>query len=169
MTRLAILLQPLWPLVALVASLAMLAAAHSFERFGGLNPCALCLKQRDVYWGAAAIAALGFAAIRFWPRVTLQRAAAALLGLAFLTGSIVALYHVGVEQGLVNATCDVVDPSRIRAFDVNATFQAPNCDEIAWSMFGISMAGYNAMISLALATMSFLIAFAPAQAAQEEV
>ena len=41
-----------------VFSLALLGAAHAFERFGGLAPCNLCLKQREVYWGAVLIALL---------------------------------------------------------------------------------------------------------------
>ena len=45
-----------WTVFALAASLSLLAAAHAFERFGGLAPCNLCLKQREVYWVAVAIA-----------------------------------------------------------------------------------------------------------------
>lgn len=47
-----------WTAFALAASLAMLGAAHAFERFGGLAPCNLCLKQREVYWGAVVVAVL---------------------------------------------------------------------------------------------------------------
>jgi disulfide bond formation protein DsbB len=161
-------LQPFWPLVALAASLGMLAAAHAFQNFGGLAPCPLCLKQRDVYWGAAALAAAGFVLLRFWPRVTLRRGIAVLLGIAFLTGAIVALYHVAVEQHWVVATCDASDVGVIAPFDPNATFVAPKCDEIAWSMLGVSMAGWNALISVLLATASFVVASAPAQVAVEE-
>ena len=52
-----------WTAFALAASLAMLGAAHAFERFGGLEPCNLCLKQREVYWGAVVVAVLGFNAV----------------------------------------------------------------------------------------------------------
>jgi disulfide bond formation protein DsbB len=169
MSGLAFRMQPSWPLLALLASLAMLAAAHAFERFGGLAPCALCLKQRDVYWGAAAIGAAGFFAARYWPRITLRRAIAALLGLAFLSGAIVAFYHVGVEQhwpGFV-ARCDAVRPSDIRAFSLDQPLAAPKCDEIAWSLFGVSMAGYNTLVSLLLAAASFCVAFAPAPQTEE--
>jgi len=51
-----------WTAFALAAALAMLGAAHAFERFGGLPPCSLCLKQREVYWAAVAIAG----AATFW-------------------------------------------------------------------------------------------------------
>jgi disulfide bond formation protein DsbB len=124
------------------------------------------LKQRDVYWGAAVLAAAGFALLRFWPSVTLRRAIAVLIGLAFLTGAIVALYHVAVEQRWIDATCDVSGVGPL-AFDVNATFVAPKCDEILWSMFGVSMAGWNALISILLAGTSFVIAAAPSHAVEE--
>jgi disulfide bond formation protein DsbB len=167
MTRVAARLQPVWPIVAIAASLVMLAAAHAFQRFGGLAPCPLCLKQRDVYWGAAALAAAGFALLRFWPSVTLRRAMAVLIGLAFLTGAIVALYHVAVEQHWIEATCDASQVGPLAPFDVNATFVAPKCDEIAWSMLGVSMAGWNALISILLAGTSFVVASAPSQAVEE--
>jgi len=47
-----------WTAFALAASLGMLGAAHAFERFGGLAPCNLCLKQREAYWAAVAVAAI---------------------------------------------------------------------------------------------------------------
>ena len=53
-------LNPTWPLIAALASLAMLAAAHAFETFGHLAPCDLCLKQRTVYWVAAALGLVGY-------------------------------------------------------------------------------------------------------------
>ena len=50
-----------WRLWALISSLLMLAIAHGFETIGGLAPCALCLRAREVYWVAAwvALAATG--------------------------------------------------------------------------------------------------------------
>lgn len=168
MTGFAFRIQPHWPWLALGVSLAMLAAAHAFERFGGLNPCALCLTQREVYWGAAGVAAAGLIVLRLWPRLTLRRAFAALLGLAFLTGALVAAYHVAVENHWVVARCELGDVGDIVAFNPNGTFQVPNCDAVQWSLLGISMAGYNALISLFLAAASFVIAFAPAPPVDED-
>lgn len=160
MTRLATRLLPPWPILALAASLAMLAVAHGFERIGGLEPCMLCFKQRQIYWGAALVAVLGLAATRVWTGHTVKRAVAVLLGLAFVTGAIVALYHVAVEQKWLTATCDV-GGGRIPTFDVNATFSVPQCDEIQWQWLGISMAGWNALASILLASASFLVAASP--------
>ena len=66
-----------WPLVAALVSAAMLAIAHAFERFGGLAPCTLCLRQREVYWVALAVGLVGFAlASAIHRRVAGQRARA---------------------------------------------------------------------------------------------
>jgi len=145
-----------WPAFALVASLAMLAAAHAFQQFGGLEPCMLCLKQRDVYWGASALAIAALIALRVRPG--LARLAAIMLGLVFLAGAAVAAYHVAVEQKWVFAQCDAVDLSAITTLGESGAISAPKCDEAAWVMFGISMAGWNALVSLALAGLSFAAA-----------
>jgi disulfide bond formation protein DsbB len=150
-------LRPAWPLIAAVASLAMLAAAHAFETFGGYAPCGLCLKQRDVYWAALTVAVIGFVLVRLkrFPADIL----ALLLAAIFATGMVVAAYHAGVEWkwwpgptscsggGGLAVTGDLsalLEGKRVRP---------PACDEAAWRLFGISMAGYNALISLALAAL----------------
>src|SRR5690606_40075715 len=79
-------------------ALPILGAAHAFERFGGLPPCSLCLKQREVYWAAVAIAG----AATFWALFSrasrgTPRIASFLLAVVFLTGAITAGYHAGGE------------------------------------------------------------------------
>jgi disulfide bond formation protein DsbB len=150
-----------WPLAAACASAAMLAAAHAFETFGHLAPCHLCLLQREVYWVALGVGVVGFALgyMRFaWAR----RTADALLTLIFLVGMGLAAYHAGVEwkwwPGPASCTGGgVVKASDLAAFMSGASkVHVPQCDEVAWSMFGISMAGYNAIISLGLTVLSAL-------------
>ena len=71
-------------------------------------------------------------------------------------------YHVAVEQHWVVAQCDArTAAGQSFTFDVNADLETPRCDEIVWSLFGVSMAGYNALISLLLALASFIVALAP--------
>jgi len=143
-----------------LASAAMLAAAHSFQRFGGLQPCPICLDQRNWHWAVVAVGLVAFVAVRVKPGVA--RWAAALTGLVLLGSFGMAAYHVAVEQHWVVAYCDArIDMDDIRPMDFEGTVIAPACDEIAWSMFGISMAGYNAIISLILALASFAVAFFP--------
>jgi disulfide bond formation protein DsbB len=159
MLALASRLRPIWPVLALLASGALLAGAHAFQTFGGLLPCPLCLDQRKWHWGVVGVAALAFAVTRFKPGWS--RAAAAVIGLVLLGAAGMAAYHVAVEQHWVVAQCDARVNMDELAFDLNAEVRAPACDQIAWSMFGISMAGYNAIISLLLALASFAIAFLP--------
>lgn len=160
-----------WPAMALVASLLMLAAAHGFERFGGLAPCALCLTQREVYWGAATLAGAALIAARLWRHARAARAFNLLLGVAFLAGTGVAAYHVGVENkwwpgpavcaggggGLDSLTPESLTQALAGAVTV------VRCDEAAWSFLGLSMAGWNAAASLALAGLSFMAAAAKTQ------
>lgn len=151
-------LRPIWPFISLFASGALLAVAHAFERFGGLAPCSLCLDQREWHWAAVAASVLGIAWVRFVP----ARAwiAAFVIGLVYVGATGMAAYHVAVEQHWITAQCDVT-PAGDLTFDVNADFVVPSCDTPAWTLFGISMAGYNALISLALMLASFAVAFAP--------
>ena len=153
-------LRPLWSLVALLVSAALLGGAHAFETFGHMAPCVMCLQQRDVHWGIIGLAAAAFIAVRLQP--VWARPAAFVIGLAFLVSVYFAGRHVAVEQHWIPAQCEAgkFDPNALR-FDVHASFSAPRCDVPAWSMFGITMAGYNGLISLAMAILSFVIAFAP--------
>ncbi|MEM7663904.1 MAG: disulfide bond formation protein B [Pseudomonadota bacterium] len=151
---------PSWPLLAILASVAMLAGAHAFEAIGKMAPCPLCLRQRDIYWAAIAMAATG---LILWQREPASRKLIALnvmLGLVFLTGAVVAGYHAGVEwkfwQGPAGCSGGVGDISNI---DLSSALDRPiatvSCTDAPWRMLGISMAGYNSAISAALAVVSF--------------
>jgi disulfide bond formation protein DsbB len=153
-----------WPALAAIASVAMLAAAHAFETFGGYAPCGLCLHQREVYWAALAVAAAGWLLVRsrrFAPEIV-----ALLLAAVFTAGAVLAAFHAGVEwkwwpgptscSGGGIGTVALDDLSGLLTGD---KVRPPACDEAAWRLLGISMAGYNAMISLGLAALGFLAAF----------
>lgn len=163
-----------WTAYALAASLAMLGAAHAFERFAGLSPCNLCLKQREVYWAAVAIAG----AATFWAVFSrasrgTPRIASFLLAAVFATGAITAGFHAGGELNWweLPATCAGGAPGD---FDLNSltslalgTGPAPRvamCDAVTWSFLGVSMAGWNALVSAALAVFSLLAAKRPKDA-----
>lgn len=149
----------LWPVLTLGASLAMLATAWGFQLIGGLQPCTLCIYQRWPYWIMIVLGALGVLAAS---RIGVRGLAlfSGIGALVFLAGAGVAGFHVGVEQGwwegLSSCGGGLDDPNmsieelRKQLF---AT-QLVRCDDVAWSLFGISMAGYNFLISLALAAAS---------------
>jgi disulfide bond formation protein DsbB len=160
MQALTQMLRPYWPFAALLGSGALLAGAHAFQTFGRLAPCPLCLQQREWHWAVVGVA-IAAIVLRFTP-FNRPRFAAFALGLVLLGAAGMAFYHVGVEQHWIVATCEAdVNLNDIQVFDPNATLVAPTCDTPAWTMFSISMAGYNALISLALALTSFLVAFMP--------
>lgn len=149
-----------WPALALLAAAAMLAAAHAFETFALLLPCPLCLRQREVYWAVVAMTgtALVLWQIRQNPRFIM--AFNIMLGLVFLTGAVVAAYHAGVEYKFWPAPsgclANVVDMDAIDLSNLNQRQGVPSCTEDPWKgRYGLSMAGWNALVSLALSAISF--------------
>jgi disulfide bond formation protein DsbB len=135
--------------VAGLGSAALLAGAFAFQYIGGMAPCALCLWQRWPHAAAVAIMLLALLVPTRWLM--------ALGALAALTTAAVAGFHVGVEQGWWEglSTCTGAGISGISVNDLlnpDAAVAAPvRCDQIPWSMLGVSMAGWNMILSLGLA------------------
>ncbi|MEP3441446.1 MAG: disulfide bond formation protein B [Sulfitobacter sp.] len=133
--------------LATLGSVAVLGGAFAFQHLGGLAPCKLCLYQR---WPHAAAIIIGVL-ILISRKVQLAWAGAA----AALTTAIIGMYHVGVEQGWWEGptTCTSGGVSGLSAQQLmDQILAAPlvRCDDIAWQMAGISMAGWNAIASLVL-------------------
>lgn len=153
-------LRPLWPLLTLLLSGAMLATAVLyFQGYMGLQPCALCLQQRYWHWAVSGVSALALIVSRVEPKWA--NWAIVVIGLALFGSAAMGAYHVAVEQKWVVAQCDIgaaIDASQLSLDNLGEDLHPPRCDEIAWSLFGISMAGYNAIISLMLALASFWVA-----------
>lgn len=154
-------LRPIWPLATLAFSGAMLAVAILyFQHLRGLAPCPLCLDQRNWHWAVVGVSLGALALTRVRPGMT--RLAAVAPGLVLLGAAMMGAYHVAVEQHWVVAQCDArIDPKDIRPLDFGERFEAPRCDEIAWSLGGVSMAGWNTIASFAMALLSYAVAFAP--------
>jgi disulfide bond formation protein DsbB len=149
-------------LLALAVSAAMLGAALLFQYVGGLYPCVLCIYQRIPYVVVIGLGVVGFVASREDGSVSAVAIwIAGLCALAFLIDSGIAVFHVGVEQGWWSGTDGCVggdiDTSSIEAMR-QAILDAPavRCDDVAWSMLGISMAGWNALGALGLGIVSLL-------------
>ncbi|CAN7438361.1 disulfide bond formation protein B [Phenylobacterium sp. LjRoot219] len=152
-----------WRLCALAAAAAMLATAHAFETFGGLPPCTLCLRQREVYWWAGGVALAAMLIVRAPGGRRLREASCWLLGLIFLIGAGVAVYHAGAEWKFWPGptTCAsagggamAVDADAMSALLQGAKIKPPACDQALWHFLGLSMAGWNVLVSLALAGLS---------------
>ena len=138
-------------LVAGAGSAALLIAAFAFQYLGGLAPCELCVWQRWPHALAAVISVLAITVL--WRQ---HRALAALGGATMLAGAGLAGFHAGVEQGWWEgfSACAAPAPGDLSPPELLARIrEAPlvRCDEIAWQMLGVSMAGWNALASLCLA------------------
>ena len=142
-------------LLATMGSLGLLLGAFAFQYIGGLAPCKLCIWQRWPHAVAILVGALAF---------TLGNRLLGYLGAAaVLFGSGVALYHVGIEQkwwqGPTTCTSSGTEgltPEQL----LEQIMAAPlvRCDDIAWEMFHISMAGWNGLISLGLVVIWIMAA-----------
>lgn len=150
--------QPLFPIssvpwLATGAAIAALCVAWIAQYGFGLAPCELCYWQRYGYWAAIAV---GLVAIFMPAQSAARRALLWLLALAFLVTAGIALFHVGVEQkwwqGLATCSGDLGGAASTEDI-LSAIENAPivRCDEPAFVLFGISMAGYNLILALALA------------------
>ena len=139
-------------LIATFGSIALLGGAYAFQHIGGMPPCAMCLWQRWPHAAAIAIGIIGLA--------TGRRELAILGMLAALTTAGIGIYHAGVEQMWWEGptTCTSGSITGLSTEDLLAQIMAApvvRCDEIAWSLFGISMAAWNAILSFILAGIWF--------------
>jgi len=145
----------LLPALAVAIPILALGTAFASEAFG-LKPCVLCIYQRWAYVGALFAGVLGLLTVA---RPTLLRLSVVLAGLAFLTGAGIAAFHTGVERkwwaGTAACHAPKIDSAttieEMKQILLNKDFVA--CDEIPWSLFGASMANYNLVFSLAVATI----------------
>ncbi len=169
MTTLAVRQTSLWryaPLVLLLGSGGLLLGALFFQYVMGLPPCPLCHYQR---WPHIAVVVLAAGALALGPG-SLRPWLLGLIGVALLATMAIGIFHFGVEQkwwaGL--AICEGgSDDTALGVDDLQKALNqrpAPRCDQIAWSLFGISMAGWNVLISLALAAFAFRAALASGRA-----
>ena len=139
------------PALFLAVSAALLLTVYLFQHVGGLEPCRLCVAQRYPHF---AVLGLGLAAIFFgrrspWLLAGLLGAVAA----GYLTGAGYAAFHVGVELGHFQSACaggegGVGSIEELR----QRIMQAPlaRCDDVAWRFLGLSMAGWNGVLSVVL-------------------
>jgi len=143
----------------------MLAGAMAFQHLGDLAPCALCIEQRKA-WGGVVL----FATVTAWAvgrsRLGLSLVFLLLAAIAALVGAGIAGFHVGVEYGWWKGTeeCGAGfqgfggGGSAAELREQLLARPTVRCDEVAWSMLGISMTGWNGLISLAAAAGAAAVA-----------
>jgi disulfide bond formation protein DsbB len=145
-------------LVTAIAA-ATLAGAWFFQLVLGIVPCPLCLEQRYAYYLAVPLGALlAIAAAKDAPRGVLL-AGFALLALAALGNAGLGTYHAGVEWKFWPGPTECTGPignlgsagNLIARLD---TVKVIRCDEVQWRFLGLSLAGYNVLISLLMAAVA---------------
>jgi disulfide bond formation protein DsbB len=145
-------------LITLIAA-ATISGAWFFQLVEGLQPCELCLKQRYAYYLIVPLAALiALAAARHAPRSVLV-GGLAVLALAALGNAGLGTYHAGVEWGFWPGPTECTGPvgNLGSAGDLLARLEkvkVVRCDEVQWRFLGLSMAGYNVLISLLMAAIA---------------
>lgn len=136
--------------LAAAGSAGLLAGAFMFQHLGGMAPCEFCLWQR---WPHALGILLGV--LLLVPALRGLRALRAVGALAMAVGAGIALLHTGVERGWWEGPteCSSSLGAGMSTDDLLKAIQsAPivRCDEVAWSMAGLSMASWNGILSLVL-------------------
>jgi len=140
-------------LLALATPLALLGGAYVSQLGFGLFPCEMCWWQRYPHFAALALALLAWMRP---PGVALAALAAAAIALSGAIGA----FHAGVEYGWWEGlTACTTTPTEGVNDPLSAILEAPlvRCDVAPWSLFGISLAGWNFLISGGSALLIFAL------------
>ena len=145
-------------ILATAGSIALLAGALAFQYIGGLAPCHLCMLQRYPHMAAILLGGLALALRRGLMSRLLPLMAAA----GTLTSAAYGAYHTGVERQWWPGptTCTSGSIGNLSAKDLLAQIQAAplvQCDQVAWSMLGLSMASWNMLASLLLTALWVMV------------
>ncbi len=148
--------------LALVMPIFLLGGALFSQYVMGLHPCEMCYWQRWPHWAALLFAVLGFAARKeSWSDLLIIVAA-----IAIAISGLIGAFHAGVEygwwEGITTCASNVAPAASADEMLANIT-NAPliRCDVPQWTLWGISFAGYNFLLSLGSAlTIFMLIRFA---------
>ena len=136
-------------LIAFLLPAGLLAAAYGSEYLGGLVPCEMCWWQRYAHFAALVPALLAFADRAESNR---SRLFTLLAALAIAVSGAIGVYHAGVELGIFEGitTCTSTASGASNAELLESIMKTPlvRCDQVQWSFLGISMAGWNAILSL---------------------
>jgi len=143
-------------LAAILLPVALLGGAIGSQYLGGLHPCEMCMWQR---WPHLAAIGAALAAIVLRRNPPMSATFTALAALAILTSGAIGAYHAGVEYGWWEGftTCTTIRP--VGGDMLEAIMNAPliRCDQAPWTLAGISLAGFNALLSIAGAALILLL------------
>jgi disulfide bond formation protein DsbB len=152
-------------LLALLVPLGLLGGALGSQYFGGLHPCEMCYWQRWPHAAAIVLAALAFTAPADTQR---SRTLTLLAAAAIAVSGAIGVYHAGVElkifEGITTCTAGASAASTAELLDKLMRVPLVRCDQVQWSLLGISMAGWNAIISLSGAAAAAALTLSRRQA-----
>lgn len=141
--------------LALLVPLALIAGAWGSQLLGGLFPCEMCHWQRWPHYAAIVVAALSFVTGR---SRSVTRQLVVLAALLIAASGAIGVFHAGVEYGWWqgHTACTATFAA---GTDFLRVIHAPvvRCDTPQWTLFGISLAGFNALISLGAAAVILLL------------
>ena len=140
-------------LIALLLPLGLLGGALGSQYLGGLYPCEMCYWQRWPHGAAIVAAALAFTGPAESAR---SRNLTLLAALAIAVSGIIGVYHAGVEAGVFEGMTACTATGARSLQDIINT-PLVRCDQVQWSFLGISMAGWNAILSLGGAALILLL------------
>ncbi|MGQ0674745.1 MAG: disulfide bond formation protein B [Rhodospirillales bacterium] len=145
------------PALVLASSAAIVGAALASQHWGGLEPCILCYYQRYPWYAVIGLMAVALA----WAR--LRAGLLVLAAILLIANAGIAFYHVGVEHKLFEgpAVCasGTITGATLDALRAQlAGKKVVRCDEPAFLLFGVSMAGYNLLASAAVALIALRLA-----------
>lgn len=145
-------------IIAIISALA-LGGALAIEHIGGIRPCPLCLDQRIAYYAAVPLGTLAFflaSGRRSWSLAILI-----LLSLGFAINAGLGIYHSGIEWGWWPGpdSCSGAASIATSTDELLKSLNQPQvvrCDEAPLRIFGLSLAGYSALLSGALAILTLV-------------
>ncbi|MFL6746861.1 MAG: disulfide bond formation protein B [Sphingomicrobium sp.] len=145
-------------LLALLLPLALLGGALGSQYLGGLHPCEMCYWQRWPHALAIILAALAFIGTGASNR---SRTLTLLAAFAIAISGVIGVYHAGVEAKLFEGftQCTAIGKGLTTADLLRQISKAPlvRCDEVQFRFLGISMAGWNAILSLGGAALILIL------------
>ena len=130
-----------------LVSIIALVSAFFIEYILGHQPCNLCVLERIPYFLAIIVVLLNYKFIQF------ERFFILLLAIVFLAGTILSLYHLGIEQGFIQESlvCDLKNGSNLLSKEEilkQLQEKSVSCKDVTFKIFGLSLTSYNILISL---------------------
>ena len=141
-----------------LVSIIALVSAFFIEYILGHQPCNLCILERIPYLLAIILVLLNYKFIQF------EKFFILLLAIIFLAGTILSLYHLGIEQGFIEESlvCDLKSGSNLLSKEEilkQLQEKSISCKDVTFKIFGLSLTSYNILISLLISISSGKVYF----------